>query len=390
MTTRKKFNNNPLTCPGQFDTRRKYVPATDYRCPLSDDGKYCPSGTVANGLLWDRKDNACCYLFGCSDGYIDHCYKQFDDSKMDFTQQLRCCFGQDSQFSDECSSNQYCYNKDNEDNIQMSEQCQNIVKTYCSDTEKVAIDFTKEGNPPMEDGTKRINSTECIDLRQDGFDELTQNLTSYCTSDRGTMNEMGCIKFCNEYPEKCTDEYKKYCSKIYEEAKSNKQIDDKFLRNNNNICGCYWPQEFYDNIIEKLGDEYQVPKVILQNLAGNPPCLYSSCVSSATKPKNYDNVDCPDINFSKCIQNINVDNSGNINKLDINSKIANCSEYVKKGATDPDSKPDPKPGPGLPDPDPVDDGGSMSILGSTAGVITSIVIIVISLIVLGFVIFKKK
>tara|TARA_B110000858_G_scaffold187573_1_gene232007 strand:- start:6087 stop:7229 length:1143 start_codon:yes stop_codon:yes gene_type:complete len=74
------------------------------------------------------------------------------------------------------------------------------------------------------------------------------------------------------------------------------------------ICGCYYPDKYYENLKKIISDKTKIP----EDMLGDKRCFSSLCSNSEMTDTN-----CPDLNILTCINNVNfngnVNNSGNIN-----------------------------------------------------------------------------
>ena len=66
------------------------------------------------------------------------------------------------------------------------------------------------------------------------------------------------------------------------------------------LCSCYYPEDFYDKIINKISSEFTIPE---EYLDPRPQCIYSSCKYSSIVP---DMSNCQKVNLAQCFQNIDL------------------------------------------------------------------------------------
>lgn len=107
------------------------------------------------------------------------------------------------------------------------------------------------------------------------------------------------------------------------------------------ICGCYYPDSYYENLKKIISDKTKIP----EDMLGDKRCFSSLCSNSEMT-----NTNCPDLNILTCINNVNfngnVNDSGNININQTNDCKQKYSD-MSKGKS-PGAPPGPPPAPGSP------------------------------------------
>jgi hypothetical protein len=79
-----------------------------------------------------------------------------------------------------------------------------------------------------------------------------------------------------------------------------------------NVCACYYPDSFYQQLRESLARFYQIPEEYLN--VGGRKCIYKPCTDS---PIQYDyKEDCDQNNISVCTQSINVTANGALDNVE--------------------------------------------------------------------------
>jgi len=105
------------------------------------------------------------------------------------------------------------------------------------------------------------------------------------------------------------------------------------------ICGCYYPDSYYENLKKIISDKTKIP----ENMLGDKRCFSSLCSNSEMT-----NTNCPDLNILTCINNVNfngnVNDSGNININQTNDCKQKYSDMSKGKSPGPPGPPGAPPG----------------------------------------------
>ena len=94
------------------------------------------------------------------------------------------------------------------------------------------------------------------------------------------------------------------------------------------MCGCYYEQNYYNNLIEKLKELY--PNVS-EHSYNDRTCFSSLCAKSPFKNLGISNpVQCPDQYFLNCINNTEFEVGGDMSGIEL-EQGNECNIYVEKG-----------------------------------------------------------
>lgn len=151
---------------------------------------------------------------------------------------------------------------------------------------------------------------KCGDLICKNGPKCKQIFSKYCFDH---PEDPRCKAFCNQEGIDCTDNLKNFCA--------DKIGKSEYL----STCACYYPQEIYDKIVDKIAEDYNIPESMLDSRG---KCVYNACKSSP-RIKD-DGIKCPDVSVVSCVQDINIDADGDITG-DINVKQSgSCSGKITK------------------------------------------------------------
>lgn len=151
-------------------------------------------------------------------------------------------------------------------------------------------------------------------------------------------------EYCNDNPEELVVDG----SVCYNYAKENPdQINlEKICKSNNRntnpkwneICACYKPFSFYENINKTMNEKWGVP---LNFMNFQPECIYPQCkISPFMRSKYKDGNICPNPSFTQCVSNVkmNIENS-DINDIKINQLPQCMNKYTINKKTTPPMTP---------------------------------------------------
>lgn len=143
-----------------------------------------------------------------------------------------------------------------------------------------------------------------------------------------------CTLWCSRNPIECRGKLDNFCKDVYDNSVSSTgEAGDRFIRSQK-ICGCNWPQEFYDNLRSTFVDDFNVPEQFVPN---RRICLHKGCKESMIGDLQSEDAiygtsenACDQMNIVNCVQNMNF-NAGDINVADggtfhfQTSQDANCN-----------------------------------------------------------------
>lgn len=129
-------------------------------------------------------------------------------------------------------------------------------------------------------------------------------------SGEGFEKKQKCIQWCRNNPNQCRSRIKNVCATIYEKTKALPDVYPDAIKENDSICACHWPEEFYTNILEFFKKKYNVGT---NQVDPDRKCLYRPCGRSDITNEgpggdSYD--DCPPQTLVSCIQTLNIDFRG--------------------------------------------------------------------------------
>ena len=169
-------------------------------------------------------------------------------------------------------------------------------------------------SPAQSDEAEQARQTASIDDNnyRDYGNRLCTNQVFLDESDSGPGFEkkQKCIQWCRNNPNQCRTRIKNVCATIYEKSKVLPDIYPDAIKENNNICACHWPEEFYENILEFFKKKYNVGdnQVIPDRKCIYRPCSRSDITNEGPSGDSYE--DCPSQTLISCIQNLNIDFQG--------------------------------------------------------------------------------
>lgn len=185
------------------------------------------------------------------------------------------------------------------------------IKDYC--TQIIGPDYNSQSSFYKNNTFIRLSKDieKCQTWCNDKKDECNPLKMEYCYGDN--LLDPLCQNYCKEND--CENALMNYCK--------DKNLDDEKYTE---LCGCFKGPNFYSNYFEGIRNKY--PNFPTEYTV--PSCSFPFCASSTFKPEKYKNVSCP--NIVKCIQNIDINNSGEINNINIEQNAVcrgifnNCNE----------------------------------------------------------------
>jgi LPXTG-motif cell wall-anchored protein len=96
------------------------------------------------------------------------------------------------------------------------------------------------------------------------------------------------------------------------------------------ICGCFYPDSFYNNLRKDLGKFYDIPDNLL---LGGRQCLWPDCHNSPLKD-NPDEPPCDELQLFQCIQTINFTSTGNLTDVTFH-QYQQCGDIQRRDICDP-------------------------------------------------------
>jgi hypothetical protein len=138
---------------------------------------------------------------------------------------------------------------------------------------------------------------------------------NYCLDSRypNRMLKAPCQKYCADNPTKCKAHLKSICA-----DKMGKPAWDE-------ICSCHYPSSVYQNIANEINEKWSIPPNLIST---TPECIHNRCKSSALRDKN---ATCPSVNLAKCVQNIELGLSGDVDISNIElNQSQECGVYKEK------------------------------------------------------------
>jgi hypothetical protein len=173
-----------------------------------------------------------------------------------------------------------------------------------------------------------INPTVAAACSTTGYTKTQGNIlctgfmSTSCTGANVLSNE--CVTYCSDVTIKanCDSGFGDYC---------NPDINSNAANIPN--CACFLGNKFYGNYLTSLRSQVNgIDSGITSNI---PACFYDKCQLASVLPYNYktNQTTCPNSNVALCIQNVNVDNQGNVQgNININP-TANCNTLQSNHTT---------------------------------------------------------
>lgn len=163
--------------------------------------------------------------------------------------------------------------------------------TYSNDCRNLCLGKTSYGlTPNIKETLKNdYNNGICLDVLKSNVDET--ELRKFCQSDDAYNSETG-----------------------------------EPVKDYTDICGCYYPKDYYDKLIKKLKELYpELP----DHSYNDKTCFSTLCANSKLK-SNISKEQCPDQYFLRCINNAEFEAGGDMSGINA-SQSNNCNIYVQKG-----------------------------------------------------------
>ena len=115
-----------------------------------------------------------------------------------------------------------------------------------------------------------------------------------------------CSIWCKDFPDECGLVIPSTCSAIYNRDKAGYTADGdgSLIDENEELCACNWPEEYYQNIKDGIKEKYNVGDA---QVTAKRECLVQACGDSAVKPADLEDrktEECDDTNFISCVQRI--------------------------------------------------------------------------------------
>jgi hypothetical protein len=344
-----------MSCPAKNDSSReeKTWKWSAWKCPnnnptLSD----CPSGFT--GSIGSREDAPFAGGWGCADVFSSanraKCYKDIKSFSNDDL--VKCCIGAKDSYS--CPP-EYC--------SQNTSNCINILPSYCRKDDNITTEACR---------------TTLKKANEEMYNEI---LDKYCVGEN--LNKQVCKDYCKANLSACSDNLKEFCK----DKIGNPKYDA--------ICACFYDDKVYIDISTKLAKDWNFPEELNDPRA---QCVYDKCKQATIVPAG----ECKAISIASCIQNVNIDTKGETNIENVYIKQdSQCLSKFTKNSDDngsSSSTTDNKSGSSTTDTsdnksgsstsNSTDDKSSMSL--STIGFIVGSVILLILLIIIGVIIYKKR
>ena len=192
-------------------------------------------------------------------------------------------------------------------------RCRPPYEAYMARMRKNGIDVDRsEENPGCEPqstgkpyGCARSNS---VSISPGKYEEVGkyQDGSLKCTAESFNMNNPherdACKDWCSWYPGECKSILYEYCGGIYNATYPNDYEKTFQMKNNESVCGCFWPEEFYTNVLKNLqegGRDY------LGDEDDRRKCIYKQCHSAYIRHPDESLYACPNENFHECVQYMN-------------------------------------------------------------------------------------
>lgn len=128
-----------------------------------------------------------------------------------------------------------------------------------------------------------------------------------------------CIDWCGAAPGECEDIITDYCEDVYDESIANNGVATQRFKDAQEICGCNWPQKFYDDMRSTYINDFNVPP---NTVPVTRHCINYNCLMSPIGDTSNDNqggkygspdaTECPSQNILNCIQQADINVEGDI------------------------------------------------------------------------------
>lgn len=265
----------------------------------------CPDGFKIVGGSRKLGGTGCGYWPGRYGGWQVRCFK--DVYPKDPITLMNCCRGKKGMIDVLCHP-EYC--KASKTN------CKNVYVDYCSSKDASGV--------PMI--TTPIGYDLCRSQLKNGDDDdksmYNEIMVDVCTSDKNPENllSLACQEYCNE-TKNCTKALTTFCADKYSQP-------GKLNTEYQSTCGCFYPQNIYDDFYTKLSNDVNLPVGLLD---AKPFCYFPACGNANVLPINSNDIKCRNPNVTKCIQNNTVTAGGTITgNITINPicKISTNPEYI--------------------------------------------------------------
>jgi hypothetical protein len=212
-------------------------------------------------------------IYRCRSGQTRYICKKNEDA---YTRDWQKCCSSNKKWSPKDGCNPYWY----KDGDTFSNDCKNLCLG------KTSYGLSTDNKETLKNDYKY---GLCLDVLKSNVDET--ELRKFCQSDDAYNSETG-----------------------------------EPVKDYTNICGCYYPKDYYDKLIQKLKELYpELP----ENSYNDRTCFSTLCANSELK-SNISTEQCPDQYFLRCINNAEFEAGGDMGGIEL-EQGNNCNIYVEKG-----------------------------------------------------------
>jgi len=148
--------------------------------------------------------------------------------------------------------------------------------------------------------------------------DIQDIMVNYCQGDN--LSNTKCKEFCGNNKYICASNIASYCA------------DKTPGPDNDDICACYYPTSFYDNLTKQAQQPYidaGMDPTFVQSMISVQPCNYSKCATSKYKSPTSENQYCNSV----CIQNVVLNTGGDIlGNVEVKQN-AQCARFLSSTST---------------------------------------------------------
>lgn len=183
----------------------------------------------------------------------------------------------------------------------------------CSTAVRQIVDKERKASTADAGERQRANKLTA-QISENSYKNNGKNL---CTSDifrnRGTTGSATrkkftkCMVWCQDYPGECGPKITEACQDIYNQYKTRSSWGPEWrsiVDDNDDICACNWPDEFYQEIKDEYKEKYNASD---HQVTAKRECLHQPCGDAAIKPALLEDritQECDDKTFVTCIQEV--------------------------------------------------------------------------------------
>ena len=182
-----------------------------------------------------------------------------------------------------------------------SNSCRTVIDNAC----------LKDITSVIKSGCEALATDPSINVRNQ-YNTLMQERCTKTTIDN--LNEGTCLEWCNKNRDICNNAViSNFCK--------DKIGQEKY----DNLCACFYPEQVYQDIRNKLATEFSIPADLL---SGGRQCYLPICSDAAIQYNQ--GATCKDLNLVKCVNEVQIANNGTVGNITI-AQDSKCQNFTGNG-----------------------------------------------------------